>query len=79
MKKSHPARCEWERVCGREKKSVLRQPEQESRMSRRSERADHARGRSAWEHQRDGHDEPDAATRRGDTWQLFPIPRIIKN
>jgi hypothetical protein len=64
MKKSHRAWNEWKKWYGREKKSVTRQAEQESRMSRRSEQADHGRGPRGEEHQQDGQSEPDAAARR---------------
>ncbi len=65
MKQEYPARSEWKKLCGREKKSVTQRPEQECRRSRRSEQADHVKEPSAWEHQQDGHCEPDAVTSRG--------------
>lgn len=75
MKKTHPAQGKWERLYGKEKTSVTRQPEQSCRRSRRSEQAGHARGRSAWERQRDGHCEPDATTRRGDNGRAVHASR----
>jgi hypothetical protein len=43
---------------------VTRRPEQERRRSQRSEQASHGRGPRVREHQRDGHCEPGAVTRK---------------